>query len=431
MSIYQKKFKVANPSPYERSDYVEVGLETLGVPPELDENSLKLFRLYEDNKSEEIPYQIDCISGNNNGRRFMTFFSKNTTSGSDDYGKVSARYLLEEGKPSYPHEDKENLWVGHYYEDSKNNEPKDGFNKKWYGTRKVKGVKFYNNKIEFYFSLVPGLSEEVNFTGAVTNLHLKEAREKTGSGEMLAIDWEYTKKRWGQLTHLAFFPLPWRTEWFQKISMLENKYNLIYSKSGPIKAIVTLKSESLEIKYIGTPYFDPESKNIKGNLYRIIHLYPETSFYMEDIFLQTENGVSLSFRPYYSSFLYYPNVDYSQLHKNVDYSQVPDDYMANPSFFTLWKHFSRDSRGFGFASNIRIRSLEFDSGEIQWRLPNSHHNRCIHFFMYNSPPDPGRAPLHTIGHEGWYEKIFRPLEVIPLSKRFPTHIPKGQKTEVW
>ena len=42
---FQHEFKVANPSSYPRDDYVEVDMETLGVPASLNEKSLKLSRV--------------------------------------------------------------------------------------------------------------------------------------------------------------------------------------------------------------------------------------------------------------------------------------------------------------------------------------------------------------------------------------------------
>src|SRR5437764_14405863 len=50
-----QKFEISNPSSYERSDYVEVDLKSLGVPPELDldKKTLKLFRIYKDHSGGE------------------------------------------------------------------------------------------------------------------------------------------------------------------------------------------------------------------------------------------------------------------------------------------------------------------------------------------------------------------------------------------
>ncbi len=42
---FQREFEVANPSIYPRDDYVEVDMDTLGVPASLDEKTLKLSRV--------------------------------------------------------------------------------------------------------------------------------------------------------------------------------------------------------------------------------------------------------------------------------------------------------------------------------------------------------------------------------------------------
>lgn len=68
--------KVANPSPYERSDYVEIDdLGALGTPPELDEKTLRLTRL-RPGIQQEVPFQIDCPFGPK-ALRTLTFFAAN------------------------------------------------------------------------------------------------------------------------------------------------------------------------------------------------------------------------------------------------------------------------------------------------------------------------------------------------------------------
>ena len=57
------QIRVANPSSYSRSDYVEVNLDKLEVPPNLGEKSLRLFRLEQGNSRREIPFQVDSILG--------------------------------------------------------------------------------------------------------------------------------------------------------------------------------------------------------------------------------------------------------------------------------------------------------------------------------------------------------------------------------
>jgi hypothetical protein len=58
----QWEFKVANPSPYARSDYVQVDLEDLQVPADVGQSDLRLLRLHEE-RTIAVPFQIDRILG--------------------------------------------------------------------------------------------------------------------------------------------------------------------------------------------------------------------------------------------------------------------------------------------------------------------------------------------------------------------------------
>ena len=48
------EIKVVNPSPYDRSDYVEVDLESYGVDPSFNENSLRLFKQENGSKRDRL-----------------------------------------------------------------------------------------------------------------------------------------------------------------------------------------------------------------------------------------------------------------------------------------------------------------------------------------------------------------------------------------
>ena len=409
MTHFKKEFYIANPSPYVRSDYVNIDLRALNVPLDIIEGEFRLSRIHENGDIEEIPYQIDKILGDGYDNYILTLISTNTPPGPDDYEKPSARFILEEGKPkeSFSPAIKENLWVGHYYKNPEKNEPKDGFNKLFFPDRKAYGLKLYNTSLEFYFSLVPHpqFLTENDYSGAITSLVFEEARKIAGEGEMLCPFGEYPPKRWGQLTELVFFPAPWELRWFNRISMLGKEYELIYSKSGPLRAIFTVKSEPLKIRYQGKPFFKPDYFEVECNLYRTIYVYPKKPYYTEEILALTNDGTSISFRPYYSSMVHYPQGISSHLYR---FEHIPD-------YFAIWKHFAEHYRGYGFASDAHVRGIEFIGDEIRWRLPVSHRNRCVHYFMFHYYPQIFSDPFHIIGHNGWYENLFKPLQLTPLS----------------
>lgn len=418
---YYTKFKVSNPSAYIRNDYVEVALDRLKVPETLDESVLKLSRLHADGSMEEIPFQIDELMGNRKKHRMLTFLSGDIQpSGSDRYDLPSAEYLLEAVEPGVPvNEDIMNcLWVEHYYDDN----IYQGI-RTFDEDRPVTGIKFFNSRLAIYLCLtahpIPHKNPDINFKGAVTSVDFADLKAAGAfMGEMLAADWEYEPKRWGQMTHTSFFPLPWVLKGFEQISLSGKEHRLIYSHSGPVRAVATIKIGPLEVIYDGAPLFNAGPVKIDVFIYRIFYIYRGCQYYIEELLSETREGTSVSFRPYFRSLLHYPYYK-SQVKR---FENIPD-------YFSIWKSFgalqqpgfsnAMSHRGFGFAADAHVRQIRIDGDEISWRLPFSHHNKCIHYFMQHGVEPENIDLFHAIGHNGWYEKVFKPLEPMPYSKRFP------------
>ena len=416
MAANQWEIKVANPSPYERSDYVEVDLESCGVPPSLDENSLRLFR--KDNESErEISYQIDWIFGKNFPKRILTFLSANTPSRKDDYSEASTTYLLEKGKPEkFSNSMTQSLLNIDYYYDppdpSKGDLKKDGFNKKWDPTRKICGVKLRNGILETYVSLVPfpRLYKGTDCSGSITSVLLRKNPsfiDPSNPDNMLSPFKDCVEKRWGQVTKLVFNPSPWSIDRFHEESLLGKKYRLLYAHNGLMRDCVTLQSEPFSITFSGNPFFNPKSVEVTYNLYRVFSLYPNKPYYQEKLFVLSEKGYPIYFRPYFLSKVHCPpNVvrEFARL------ESIPD-------YFALWRHFAMLYYGYGFASNTHVRLLDFKENQLEWRSQLNFHHKTIHYFMcYDDLFDGfGKKDLyHVIGHYGWYEQIFKPLRTIPV-----------------
>lgn len=423
MNLFAKKIDVSNPSPYNRSDYVEVDLSHphLEVPESL---TFKLFRVWGDSQQErqEIPYQIDKIYGSSNNKRILTFFSENTPpSGDFDYEKKSASFLIEEGVPNELTCFKnDSLRVHHYYEKPRLGEPSDGFNLDWDLTREVRSVKLVSNELEVDFTLRASQTGTIDYSGCVTSISLNSLGNIGCCKEILApYDYHSPHKWWGKIYKLVFFPLPWELKWFKQIPLLGKNYELVYSHSGSMRAVITVKSEDLKIAYDPRPYFSPFE--VTCNLYRVLYIYPNNPFYIEEVFVldkdkkdERDRDLFISCRPYFSSYL-----DYQQ-HGNPELKR----FEHIPDYFSLWKRWENVVRGYGFASDSHIRGIEFDGDQVIWRLENSHHKKCINYFMFHHTYFHDRNfrvedRFHTLGHSGWYEQIFKPLEVIPLQRIYP------------
>ena len=269
MTDSQWKIEVANPSPYQRSDYVEVDLESLGVDSNLDEKSLRLFRK-NDSMLEEIPFQIDHLLGKYFPKRILTFLAEHTPSRKEDYSEVSASFLLKIATPEKSSTPKKTdlLNVDYYYDPadaSKGDNEEDGFNSEWDSSRSVYGVKLRNDSLEVFFSLIPHPLHNtgIDFSGAATSVLLQKApRGNPLNPDNMLFPFNIlppfvvpVDTRWGQLTKLVFFPTPWHVEFFYERSLQETKYKLIYANSGLMRAMITLQSEPFTISYIGKPFF--------------------------------------------------------------------------------------------------------------------------------------------------------------------------------
>jgi hypothetical protein len=414
---FRMRFEVSNPSDYHRSDYVEVNLTDLKVP----EKEFVLYRINGENNRVQIPYQVDSICGGEEDVRILSFYAENIpASGCDDYSKSSATFELSEGNPMNIEKDN-SLWTGYYHQYSKNDEPADGFNYQWDQERDLNGVKLGNGFLELYFSLVPQVDSSIQYSfdvaGSVTSIKFPVWPGGCNILEPFSPYYESPMKRWGQVKELIFFPFPWEPLDIHRVSMAGKKYELIYSNCGPIRTLATFKSEPIKINFNSGPYLKKRTVEIDASLYRVIWLYPNNPYYMEEIFVLTEDDKkhSIGFRPYIQSYFHYPpHLHHTNL---IRYEHVPD-------YFALWKSFSKEVWTYGFASDAHVRGIEIKGNEIHWRLSSTHRKKCIHYFSYNgaATSSDNTNLAHMIGHFGWYENILKPIETTPLYRRFPEPI---------
>jgi hypothetical protein len=184
----------------------------------------------------------------------------------------------------------------------------------------------------------------------------------------------------------------------------ERKYELVCSHTGAMRAVATLRSEVITIDHLCSPYLNPERIEIRCRLYRVIYIYPEKEYYTEELFVRTEEGRFLAFRAYYSSHLAVPGSK-----QNAKFEHIPD-------YFAAWRHFVTFAYGYGFACDTHCRERKIDTDDLTWRLQLGPVHKCVHYFMFEGFPHGYIDPFHTIGHCGWYERVLKPIEVIPLSR---------------
>jgi hypothetical protein len=434
---FEHIIKIANPSPYERSDYVEVDLECAGVPPRLDGESLRLLRKWPSGATEEVAFQIDYPFGRDVGYRVLTLFSRDTPSGDVDYRTHSAEFLLQEEHHAdfSDRVDPRLLKVVHY--------PSPGVEHElWVPDKRYIGVKLINggyarnpsdlvsDGLQAYFSLVPRpeVASPLNYAGAATSMLHHRAWRGGEAEELCPMAFgarpHSPEKRWGQLTHIDIAPLPWEQRPYQLESLLgqgneEPEYTLAWSNTGPLRATVTLKSSPIRVCFSGRPFY-PWETELTCHLYRVLSMYSRQELYTERLILRPveqpplhsdrapglgSNRISLPFRAYFTS--------------HIDLAAAVRPRLARiediPDYFCVWRDFAEEHRGYAFASEMHIRGLRVTESAINWRLDRGHEHRCIHLFLFHGYPEGPFDPFKETGH-AWYEWIYKPLLAIPLSR---------------
>src|SRR5208337_3356988 len=162
-------------------------------------------------------------------------------------------------------------------------------------------------------------------------------------------------------------------------------------------------------------FFKPKMKGLLTcYLYRVISMYPNKKSYAEQLIVRPEaedlnpsSRISLAFRAHYYSYLDYP---LEHVPPNVArFEHIPD-------YFAVWRSFGRHYRGYAFASDSHVRNLRVTSTEIRWRLQLNHEHRCVHLFPFHALPEGEVALFQEVGHTGWYERLLKPLQVLPLNR---------------
>ncbi len=283
----QKEYilSIANPSPYDRSDYVEVNLQTLNeFSTHLINNEAQLYRLNEDGSiNQELQFQVDQLLGiGDETKNVLSFFCDNLKSGPDDYSKSSAKFLIKPGKPSKV-DVPSDLSIKFRYKTS------EEFSDVWEKDRDVELIKLHNNCFEIAISLVPHLGDNmIDYAGSATNVLLR-GFEMLAPFDAFDPDKHFPKKHCFQLKKLIFNPLPWEGRGLSEISLSGKEYKFVYSNIGPIRAVVVLQSGPFTVEYDGTSYLPSQEKTekrfLKCYLYRIFSLSPDKPFIIEDLFV--------------------------------------------------------------------------------------------------------------------------------------------------
>jgi len=400
-------FHVANPSPYARSGFVEVDLCALGIE-NVDDASLRLYRVYASGYKEETTLQVDRIAGVEGAKRIMTFRCHDVPAGSDDYRGTSTKYCLEVGSSSRSNKPAQDLEQHFYHQLAQPGEPDDGHSTVWDRNRTVTGVSLRNPRLEVYFRLRRLRQDhpDISYTGSATSIYIPGAPENVlNYCEGFR---EHSPARWGQLTGLQFMPSPWDAHDWQWVPLQKMTYELAWAQVGPLRSVCSLRSEAFPLRYTGGPLFEQATAEVNCRLYRVFAVYADQHkpYYTEDLFVQTDNGATLAFRPHFYSCM-----------EQVDCRHGLHRLEHIPDYFSIQQHFYPRHYLYGFAADAHVRNLVGESSSLRWRLSFGHHIKCTHLFMNSAQPH--HDPLHVVGHDCWYEQLLKPMRVIDAAPCWP------------
>jgi hypothetical protein len=96
----------------------------------------------------------------------------------------------------------------------------------------------------------------------------------------------------------------------------------------------------------------------------------------------------------------------------------------------IWRSFAALAHGYGVATDEPVRGLSTQDKRVQWRLDVAHAFRCVHYFSFKGYGEEGFDRLHEIGHRGWYENIFKPLEALPKLAKYKTFTPQIERSQI-
>jgi hypothetical protein len=399
-------FSISNPSPYARTDYVRIDLRKFPEITGFLADKFILKRVLSKDAAEPVPFQIDAPFGLTSTERELIFLASalpKNESTADSYEAQSATYQLTAEKPT------ERQSVG--LVSSPYHEPGLAFlpttqQPRFAADHPVWDPPDYLELRNRGFRVRIRVSD-----GAAISACLNYRMFTAGFGEVLQFGFDPSKFSgafWASLREIRTYPAAGKP--LLPIQPTPS-FTVVSAHCGPCRAIVTLRSQRLTVEHAGQQH--------GAYLYRMLSVYgtmdaPDLRTYFGDDFaLLREDGASsnIVFSPTLQGKLVPPTASTQLFHAE----QVSD-------YFSVWKRFGVDHRGFGVGADVHIERPVLEDASIQWRLTPCTGCRCINYFTYHTEPGDPFDPTHAIGRFGWYERLYRPISLstsTPVQKDQP------------
>jgi hypothetical protein len=380
---------VFNPSPFPRSGYATLDWEPLYGKFKIKPEHLVLL----DAGGRQLKCQIDPIDRKTPWRAALTFLHEKLIDPmSDDYQTPSTSVFLTKGTPSYA----------------------DDVDAPWVDVHKSYIV-LHNRNLVVKFNLTPTLESDPRFdhavfAGAATSVELHRLEHLDCfsaffGNKMLNHDPE---KRCMQIDNIQLTNPAWEEVPCEQISLYDRPYRVVDSSSGPVRACVTVASEPFYY-----PPSDPRGRRVKCELYRVLSLYRDADYVLDELFITTrERDLQLHFTAQYFSYM---NMGVPFI---AHYEEVPDWFAIGCPYSPF--------QGYGFATDVHVQRIAhphpsfphvYQSNKtFSWQLFRASRSRSIHIFTRLDLRDLDSHDLDAVQYEfthhaghSWYEHIFKPL----------------------
>lgn len=384
---------VFNPSNYSRGGYVTTPWKPIYEQTHISSESLIL----RDQSGKTLSFQVDCIDPADPTRNVLIFLlNEPVPPGPKDYSSSSSFISIESGK---------------IVESQKNGLGIEIVQ----GRKGARAVKLFNTKLSAYINLTPTVTAEDKddernwYAGASTSVVLNDL-ELLDTFRSNYVGWigHDPEKRCMQIDQIQLLRPPWETTLYQSVSLFDQPYELIAHSTGPLRTSITIASKPFDYSY--SDYITRKEHHLKCRLYRIIGLYSNAGYLMEELFVKgvPDEHTNTEIVNLYFIAHYFAYMDIGYERKIYSFFNIPDWFAVGYPNFSPYQ-------GYGFATDVHagpvvnphpdfpICSAAYKT--FSWKLFPGRHINCIHLFM----SDQSIGFDSRIGH-CWYELIYKILK---------------------
>lgn len=382
--------QIYNPSDYARTGFVTIPWQIVGEKTGIQPEEVTLY-----GASKETPLlaQVDDIDPSDPTRKTLVFMlDEEVPPGPDDYFCPSASVSVQRGEQrasAVP-----DLEVKRAEDD------------------RVIAVALSNERLRVAFSLIPSPADDLGhwYSGSAPAVQL-DGKEMLDLFSAPFPELHDREKRCMQIEQIRVWNPAWEESAYREIALFDKPFELISECVGPVRTSITVASEAFDYDF--ADLYAHEKRSLRCQLYRIISLYTDADFVMEELFVKAKRegdtanpqATTLNFIARYFSY-----IGLGFLPEIYRFPNIPDWFaLGQPNGDLREPH-----PGYGFATDVHTGPIahphpgfhdpEESYKSFSWELMPAKRATCLHLFMHGQPG----GFDSRIGHH-WYEHVYKPL----------------------